>query len=137
MSFETDGLFPAVRPDLLKVGWEHFLLGLKSPAPTDERRFQRADSRLRYAVRADQRHGWTYVVRCHAFVNLLIELGDVGLGEWQESSEIPNLSGFHPAVLDAVATVPLRGRDGRFGTIEFLAAVKKTAHDKYGAHRKI
>jgi hypothetical protein len=89
-------------------------------------------TRLRYAVRGEQLHGWTYVVRCHAFVNLLVELGDEGLGEWQESSEIPNLSGFHPAVLEAVATVPLRGRDGRFGKIEFLAAVKKFAVEKYG-----
>lgn len=130
-----DEMFPPVRPDLLKLGWERFLAGLNSPAPTPERRFQRADSRLRLAVREDQLNGWMYVVRCHSFLNLLMELGDAGLGEWQNPSEIPNLSGFHDAVLDAVATIPIRKRDGKIGRIEFLAWVKKIAQEKYGELR--
>jgi hypothetical protein len=128
-----DDVVPPVRLDLMRLAWERFLAGLKSPAPTPERRFMRADSRMRYAVRHDQGNGLFYLVRCHAFLSLLIELGDTGLGEWQDPTEVANLSGFHGAVFDAVAVVPVCGPRGRFGRIEFLAAVKKAAHEKYGA----
>jgi hypothetical protein len=39
---------------------------------------------------------------------------------------------FHDAVWEALAPVPLCRSDGRFGRMEFLAAVKKIAKDKSG-----
>jgi hypothetical protein len=75
-------LYPPVDVNLMKLSWIRYTAGLQSPAPTDERRFQRAVSRVRYAVREDWRHQWTYVARCDAFRNLILEIGTDGFGKW-------------------------------------------------------
>jgi hypothetical protein len=120
-------LFPPVDVNLMRLAWMRYIAGLQSPAPTDERRIQRAVSRVRHAVREDRYHQWTYVARCDAFRRLILEIGVNGFGKWLQPSDEPDIMVFHDAVLEAVATVPIRGRDCRFGRIEFLAAVNKIA----------
>ena len=123
----TEELYPSVNVSLMRLAWVRYMAGLQSPAPTDERRIQRAVSRVRYAVREDQRHQWTYVARCDAFRKLIVEIGIDGFGKWLQPGNEPGIMVFHDAVLEAVATVTIRGQDCRFGRIEFLAAVNKIA----------
>jgi hypothetical protein len=113
----------------MRLAWKRYMAGMQSPAPSDERRFQRAVARVRNAVREDWQNQWTYVARCDAFRKLILEIGPEGFGDWLT----PGVMVFHDAVLDAVATVPLRGavNDPRFGRIEFLAAAKKIASESY------
>jgi hypothetical protein len=120
-------LYPPVDVNLMRLAWTRYKAGLQSPAPTEERRFQRAVSRVRNTVREDLRHQWTYVARCNAFRKLIVEIGINGFGKWLQPGDEPDIMVFHNAVLEAVATVPIRGQDCRFGRIEFLAAVNKIA----------
>lgn len=124
-----DDCYQPVPVDLMKSAWKSFNNGLQSPAPSEERRYQRADSRVRYAVRDDMRNQWSYVGRCYAFGSLIREIGVEGFGEWLKPSD-PGYMVFHDAVWEALASVPLRRRDGKFGRIEFLATVKKFAKGK-------
>jgi hypothetical protein len=80
------------------------MAGLQSPAPTDERRIQRAVSRVRHGVREDRHHQWTYVARCDAFRKLIVEIGIDGFGKWFQPCDEPGIMVFHDAVLEAVAT---------------------------------
>jgi len=115
----------------MKLTWMRYMAGLQSPAPSNERRFQRAVSRVRYAAQADLRNQWTYVARCYAFRRLIQEIGFEGFREWLTQESGPDVMVFNDAVLAAVATVPLRGgTDARFVKVEFLAAVKKIASEK-------
>lgn len=123
----TEELYPPVDVKLMRLAWTRYKAGLQSPAPTEERRIQRAVSRVRNAVREDWRHQWAYVFRCDAFRKLILEIGIDGFGKYLQHSDEPGIMVFHDAVLEAVATVPIRDRDGRFGRIEFLAAVIKIA----------
>lgn len=123
----SEELYPPVDVSLMTLAWTRYKAGLQSPAPTEERRIQRAVSRVRYAVREDLRHQWTYVARCDAFRKLIVEIGIAGFGKWLQPSNEPGIMVFHDAVLEAVATVTIRGHDCRFGRIEFLAAVNKIA----------
>jgi hypothetical protein len=123
----SEELYPPVDVNLMKLSWVRYTAGLQSPAPTEERRFQRAVSRVRNAVREDWRHQWSYVARCDAFRKLILEIGIAGFGKWLQPGKDSGIMVFHDAVLQAVATVPIRGRDCRFGRIEFLAAVNKIA----------
>jgi zinc-ribbon domain len=109
-----DDLYPAVPADKMKIAWDRFISKFDAPAPTEERRLQRATSRVRQAFKAD-RLQWMYVVRCFAVVGLIAE-GVITL---------PPDGRLSASELQAVATVPLRGREGRFARIEFLAAVKR------------
>jgi hypothetical protein len=124
-----DDYYQAVPVDLMMSAWRSFNNGLQSPAPSEERRYQRADSRVRYAVRDDRRNQWNYVARCYAFGRLIREIGLEGFGEWLQPSD-PGYMMFHDAVWEVVAAVPLRRRDGRFERIEFLAAVERIAKIK-------
>jgi hypothetical protein len=123
----TEELYPPVDVKLMRLAWTRYKAGLQSPAQTEERRIQRAVSRVRNAVREDWRHQWAYVFRCDAFRKLILEIGIDGFGKYLQPSDEPGNMVFHNAVLEAVATVPIRDRDGRFGRIEFLAAVNKIA----------
>ena len=123
----TEELYLPVNVSLMRLAWARYMTGLQSPAPTEERRIQRAVSRVRHAVREDRRHQWTYVARCDAFRKLIVEIGIDGFGKWLQPGDEPGVVVFHAAVLEAVATVTIRGQDCRFGRIEFLAAVNKIA----------
>jgi len=128
----SEELYPTVSVELMKLAWARYTAGLQSPAPSEERRYQRAVSRVRYAVRSDIRNQWTYVARCDAFGGLLMEIGIEGFGKWVTPGE-PGFVVMHDAVFDAMATVPIHNiMEPRFGRIEFLAAVKKIAKEKYG-----
>lgn len=129
-SIADEDLYPPVPGDDMKLAWQRFKSKLDQPAPSEERRWERATSRVRQTFKGDRRQ-WTFVARCFAFIKLISEIGIEGFGDWQTPSEQPGMIVFHDAVLDAVATVPIRGT--KFGRIEFLAAVKRIAAEKYGA----
>jgi hypothetical protein len=120
-------LYPPVDVNRMKLAWMRYTAALQSPAPRDERRYERAVSRVRNAVRDDWQHKSSYVARCHAFRKLILEIGINGFGKWLLPGADPGVMVFHDAVLQAVATVPIRGRDGRFGRIEFFAELNKIA----------
>lgn len=127
ISVTPEELYPPVNVSLMRLAWTRYKAGLQSPAPTEERRLQRAVSRVRNAVREDWRHQWTYVARCDAFRKLILEIDINGFGKWLQPGKEPGIMVFHDAVLQAVATVPIRGHDCLFGRIEFLAEVSKIA----------
>jgi hypothetical protein len=124
-----EDLYPPVAADDMRRAWQRFKSKLEQPAPSEQRRWDRATSRVRQAFKGDPRQ-WTFVGRCFAFFKLISEIGIEGFGEWQSPAEQPGVIVFHDAVLEAVATVSIRNH--RFGRIEFLAAVKKIAAEKYG-----
>jgi hypothetical protein len=125
----SEDLYPPVAADDMRRAWKRFKSKLEQPAPSEQRRWDRATLRVRQAFKDDPRQ-WTFVARCFAFIRLISEIGIEGFGDWQTSSDRPGVIVFHDAVPDAVAMVPLR--DQRFGRIEFLAAVKKISVEKYG-----
>jgi hypothetical protein len=53
------------------------------------------------------------LARHDAFRKLILEIGIDGFGKWLQSGDEPGIMVFHDALLQAIATIPIRGREWR------------------------